>query len=102
VEGRRAAWLDHEISWIEIPSLFELERLGLSAVDVVLIEDQVDLTHDDETGDGIITVKNIEIVAMDRQNRQLSYRIRGSTRFAQPWDVGGTNLSPGYDRAILR
>ena len=99
MDGRKAAWLDSEILWVPEPSLFELERLGLGKTDVILVDKQVDLVLD--AGDGIITVRYIDIVSMDREQKQLSYRVRGATRLKQHWDVGGANLSPSYDREIL-
>lgn len=98
---KRAAWLDNEIEWVSIPSDFELRRLGLGSTDVVLIEKQVDITFNVITSDAVITVRNVEIVSMDKPNRQLSYRVRGETKLSQKWEPGGSLLSPDTNRMII-
>lgn len=90
---KRAAWLDHEIEWIEEPSVFELERLGLERGKAFILDKQVTV-QPDYHGAGVITVRNIEIVAMDHENRHLSYRILGQANIIQGWDSGGTHLMP--------
>jgi hypothetical protein len=95
---KRAAWLDHEIQWVKEPSMFELERLGLMNNDVILITDQVDLLHDGKGGAASIIVKEIDIVSIDEESRQMSYRIRGQNVINQLWSFGGANLSSVKDR----
>jgi hypothetical protein len=97
----RAAWLDHEVQYITVPSLFEMDRLGLKIDDVILIEKQVDLHLDKSLSTAVIVVKNIEVVAIDEAAREMSYRVSGITKYQQQWEVGGAHLTPSGKRLQL-
>ncbi|MHC4413033.1 MAG: hypothetical protein ACYSW6_08715, partial [Planctomycetota bacterium] len=94
---KRAAWLDHEIEWIEEPSVFELERLGLETAGAFILDKQVTVQLDYHGG-GVITVRNIKIESMDHENKHLSYRVLGQANIIQGWDFGGTHLTPKEDQ----
>ncbi len=94
---KRAAWLDHPIEWVEEPSVFELERLGLDGGGAFILDKQVTVQLDYH-GAGVITVRNIKIESMDHENKHLSYRILGHANIIQGWDFGGSHLTPREDQ----
>lgn len=94
---KRAAWLDHPIEWVEEVSVFELDRLGLENKKAFILDKQVTV-QPDYKGSAIITVRNIEIVEMNREKKHLSYRMHGQSNIIQGWDSGGTLLLPREDQ----
>jgi len=92
MRGKRAAWIDNEVTWISTPSIFEVKRLGLDKTDVILLDNQVTVVRNPATGEGMITVRYIEVDNVDGNRGELSYRVKGEVRLAQQWDVGGVNL----------
>lgn len=92
----RAAWLDHPVAWIDEISMFEVERLGIG--DVILSEGQVFMGINSSRDVAEISVKSVQIVGADEAAKKIVYRVVGETRFTQPWDIGGVNLSSSSER----
>jgi len=92
----RAAWLDHPVKWHSRQWREEVERLGIGGV--VLPDGQVEMLYSHGNGTAQITVSHPEIVKIDRESGQVYYKIVGLTRFAQPWDLGGANLTNKLQR----
>ena len=90
----RAAWLDHEVTFVSSPSMFEITRLGLENDSVFLLERQVNLRYDRGGGAAMIVVRNVEIVSTNEETGDINFRINGITNFVQPWDTGGSHLDP--------
>jgi len=92
----RAAWLDHPVKWETGQWREEVDRLGIRAI--VLPEGQVEMLYSHGNGKAQITVGHPEIVSIDRESGQVYYKIVGFTRFTQPWNLGGVNLTNALQR----